>query len=102
MELVLLDDRRSERKGAVLLEVADGWKGMARGVSCARSGQRRKGHRQLGSMEGQRREDVLELDAVEGAGCSGLRSGGRGCGWLDWMEEEMDGSVVAGLDRARS
>ena len=48
-------------------------------------------------MEGQRREDVLELDAVEGAGCSGLRSGGRGCGWLDWMEEEMDGSVVAGF-----
>ena len=23
-------------------------------------------------------------------------------GWLDWMEEEMDGSVVAGLDRAKS
>lgn len=38
MELVLLDDGRLERKGAVLLEVADGSTGMARGVSCARSG----------------------------------------------------------------
>ena len=38
--------------------------------------------------------------------CCGLERGKEEdlvvAGWLDWMEEEMDGSVVAGLDRARS